>query len=238
MKENWKHEELAEDLARIKGTGYLDVPLGSVYLQRPQRADIIEIKPSYTRFCLSVYEIKISRSDFLSDIRTEKWKGYLEHCNRFYFAVPSGMVKKEEIPEPAGLIVRGETGWNTLKAAKVLDTEVSNMTLLSMLFNKQKQDSYARHRDKICKAASYYFMSREEKLKTLKTLGNEISTALRKQYEFEDSKDRYDKLVKRLKSDIADALGVKADEATWELSELMRAIKRKAKEDSRVQETT
>lgn len=78
----WEHNELAEDLADCKGTGFLDVPLGSVLLNNgTQRADVIEIKPSYTRFCITIYEVKVSRGDFLSDIRTEKYKGYLEHCH-------------------------------------------------------------------------------------------------------------------------------------------------------------
>jgi len=116
---SWRHNELAEDLANIKGTNFLDVPLGSVWLERPQRADVVEVKPSYTRFCVSIYEIKVSRADFHSDIRTEKWKGYLEHCHRFYFTLPSGLVKKREVPEGAGLIVRGETGWSTLFRCQV-----------------------------------------------------------------------------------------------------------------------
>lgn len=226
---SWEHEKLAEDLARIKGTGYLDVPLGSVFLGNPQRADVIEIKPSYTRFCTTIYEIKISRSDFLSDIRTDKWKGYLEHCQRFYFAVPSGMVTKDEIPSPAGLIVRGETGWSTLKAAKVLNTDISIMTLQSMLFNKQKQDSNIRHRDKICKAARNGYMSNFESLKILKGLGKKVSNALQSQYEYECSKAEYENLIDKTKRQISEALGVEPNEATWKLSELVWEIRKKAK---------
>ena len=153
----WQHNELAENLADIKGTNYLDVPLGSVWLEKPQRADVVEIKPSYTRFCVSIYEIKISRADFLSDIRSEKWKGYLEHCHRFYFAVPSGMVKKEEIPKEAGLIVRGETGWTTVKAANNRYGEIPYTTLLSLLFMRQRINHSKRNREAIAEfqTASY-----------------------------------------------------------------------------------
>ena len=44
------------------------------------------------------------------------------------------MVKKEEIPEEAGLIVRGENGWKVLKPAKPRDIEIPYMTLLSIAF--------------------------------------------------------------------------------------------------------
>ena len=48
------------------------------------------------------YEIKTSRSDFLSD---KKWeKKYLPLCDRFYFVCPDGMIKPEELPDEAGLI--------------------------------------------------------------------------------------------------------------------------------------
>ena len=59
------------------------------------RADLVIIRPSYKRFCVSVFEVKVSRADFLSDIRSEKWRGYLPHCNRFYFALPVRRCLKE-----------------------------------------------------------------------------------------------------------------------------------------------
>ena len=52
---NWKHDKLAEDLAAHLSTPWLQVPLGSVWLERPQLADVITIQPSYTRFCLHIY---------------------------------------------------------------------------------------------------------------------------------------------------------------------------------------
>ena len=70
-----EHDALAEDLALSLGIlPYLNVVLGSPWLaaahEAPPRADVLGIKPSYTRFCVTIYEIKVSRSDFLSDIRS------------------------------------------------------------------------------------------------------------------------------------------------------------------------
>lgn len=56
---------------------------------------------SYTAPCITGYEIKVSRSDFLGD---NKWHLYLQYCNELYFVVPVGLVTKDEIPENVGLI--------------------------------------------------------------------------------------------------------------------------------------
>ena len=97
-------------------------------------ADVITIKPSYNRFNLDIYEVKVSRADILQDIKKGKYKRYLPHCHRLYFAAISGIIKKEEIPEDVGLIVRGENGWKTIKSAKKRDVIFDNQTLLALLF--------------------------------------------------------------------------------------------------------
>jgi len=221
----WQHNELAEDLAIIKGTNFLDVPLGSVWLERPQRADVVEVKPSYTRFCVSIYEIKVSRADFLSDIRSEKWKGYLEHCHRFYFAVPSGMVKKEEIPSGAGLIVRGETGWSTVKASEIRYGEIPYTTLLSLIFAKQRRN-HSKH--KRIAIEDYIRISYKRK-KLYKTLGKEIGDALRKKDEYIRAKSDYEYEIEQVRQCINEGLG---EETSWpiiNLRDCVREIKQKAK---------
>lgn len=65
------------------------------------------MKKSWANPCVTGYEIKVSRSDFQRD---DKWRGYLAYCNEFYFVCPSGMLKPEEIPEPAGLLCASKTG--------------------------------------------------------------------------------------------------------------------------------
>lgn len=57
---------------------------------------------SFTRPVIA-YEIKVSRADFLRDLRDEKWRQYLPFCDRFYFVTPWGMVERAEVPAPAGL---------------------------------------------------------------------------------------------------------------------------------------
>ena len=49
------------------------------------------------------YEVKVSRSDFLSDVRSGKWEKYLAWCHRLYFVFPMGFsVASGEIPKGVG----------------------------------------------------------------------------------------------------------------------------------------
>lgn len=55
-----------------------------------------------------IMEIKVSRSDFLSD---KKWKSYLEWATYFYFLTPRGLIHPKEISDQrAGLIEVAEVG--------------------------------------------------------------------------------------------------------------------------------
>jgi len=53
------------------------------------------------------YEVKVSRGDFVQD---QKWRVYLKYCNQFYFVCPTGLIKKEELPNDTGLIYLSKTG--------------------------------------------------------------------------------------------------------------------------------
>lgn len=130
------HREACFDLAQAKGTRFIEVPLGSKFLNwgGVSQADVVTVKPSYNKFNLDIYEVKVARSDFLQEIRKKKYEASLPHCNRFYFAVMAGVAKKEEIPEGLGLIVRGDNGWSTVKGAKKRNIEFSQEMLLSMIF--------------------------------------------------------------------------------------------------------
>lgn len=76
----------------------------STYFPDPQGLlifDGLAIRRSYTGQCITGYEIKVSRGDFLQD---SKWHLYLQYCNEFYFVVPNGLISKDELPENVGLI--------------------------------------------------------------------------------------------------------------------------------------
>lgn len=76
-----------------------EVALGS-----GRRADLMAID---ARGQITIVEIKVSRADLLGDA---KWRDYLQHCDRFFWAVPAGFDCSpfdwpDMLPERAGLIV-------------------------------------------------------------------------------------------------------------------------------------
>lgn len=66
-----------------------------------RRIDAVAVKPSWTRQCITAYEVKVSRSDFTGD---DKWPGYLDYCHRFSFACPAGLINPDELPREVGLV--------------------------------------------------------------------------------------------------------------------------------------
>jgi len=74
------------------------------------------MRRSWENPCVWGYEIKVSRSDFLAD---NKWRGYLPLCNEFYFVAPTGVIKPDELPQEAGLLLVTSTAarlWTKKKA--------------------------------------------------------------------------------------------------------------------------
>ena len=141
------HREMVDKLADAKSTIYKEIPLGSVWMQRPQIADVLKVNPSYTRFCITIYECKVSRSDFLSDIRTGKWKGYLDHCHAFAFVTKKGVTDLQEIPDNAGLIFYADRGFYTRKAPPIINADVPIETMMAIMFyrNKNLKNMEYRH---------------------------------------------------------------------------------------------
>lgn len=78
--------------------------LAEVPLDGGRRADLMAIDP---RGQLVIVEIKVSRADLLGD---GKWPDYLDHCDRFFWAMPAGfdlspLDGPAFLPERTGIIV-------------------------------------------------------------------------------------------------------------------------------------
>lgn len=71
------------------------------------RLDALVMNRSWTNACVTGYEIKVSRSDFLND---KKWPGYLGYCNQFTFVCPSSLIQPEEVGPECGLMWASKTG--------------------------------------------------------------------------------------------------------------------------------
>jgi hypothetical protein len=117
MTKIWKHDELQEDLAahlrastdRICWTNIQMGPSGTY------RPDVFCIPKSYAHFHPVVYEVKVSLSDFRSDITSGKWQNYLKVAQAVIFAMPAGFINKQDVPAGCGLIIRYESGWKMVK---------------------------------------------------------------------------------------------------------------------------
>ncbi len=121
----WGHDELASDLANHfrndnERVVWEDMQLGPSGSPRP---DVYVIPKTYYKFNPAAYEVKISRSDFLSDIKSGKWQSYYQYAKTITFAVPDGLVKKTEVPEAAGLILRKDKVWRYAKKPTVQTLE-------------------------------------------------------------------------------------------------------------------
>lgn len=113
----WNHDALAHDLAEhlranTEIIAWEDMQMGPSGSPRP---DVYTMRKSFVRFAPVAYECKVSVSDFRSDITKGKWQSYLKFAGAVVFAVPAGLIKKEDVPAGCGLIVRYDTGWRTVK---------------------------------------------------------------------------------------------------------------------------
>ncbi len=135
------HSELVNSLAahlwqpsRLVWAG---VAIGSRWLQGGCPVpDVLTAQKSYTKPMLTAYECKVSRADFQSDMRSGKWLRYREVTSRVLFAVPRGLVKRDEVPTEAGLIVYNadKRSWVVLRAGRVAQVDLAAFEWQSLLF--------------------------------------------------------------------------------------------------------
>lgn len=71
------------------------------------RADLWAMRPSWTKPMTTIYEIKVSRADF---VRDDKYQLYLPYCNVFSFATAPGVIDPSELPDGVGLLEITKTG--------------------------------------------------------------------------------------------------------------------------------
>jgi len=83
--------------------------------------DAIAVKKSWTRPCVTIYEIKTDRQDFLSD---EKWPQYRKFCHKFYFVAPTGLILSGEISDGCGLITYNPESHALYTAKRPVFTDV------------------------------------------------------------------------------------------------------------------
>lgn len=148
----WTHDALATDLAdHLRGGTdtivWENMQLGMSGSARP---DVFRLARSFAHPKPTVYEVKVSRADFLRDVGAGKWNAYFDFAETVYFAAPAGMLSKADIPSEAGLYVRGPDGWRAAKAARPrrLDTIPQDVLLKLLIDGIDRQVSRRAFRGK------------------------------------------------------------------------------------------
>ena len=127
----------------------------------PYECDVVSLSNSDY---LTEYEIKVSRSDFFADFKKganrympkhvalkqrEVYYGgstYKQIANRFYFVVPEDLVRKEEVPDYAGLIyvsARYESNIRFVKKAPFLHKRKATQKEIEKIMRNTSQ-KYSR----------------------------------------------------------------------------------------------
>ncbi|MFY0681381.1 MAG: MmcB family DNA repair protein [Thalassovita sp.] len=91
-------------------SGYGFVSIEELVPTRGLRVDVMALGPKGE---LWVIECKSSRADFTSD---NKWQGYLEWCDRFFWAVDSDF-PTDLLPTDSGLIIADAYGGEIIRMA-------------------------------------------------------------------------------------------------------------------------
>ncbi len=112
------------------------VAMAEVPLDGGRRADLMALD---ARGQLVIVEIKVSRADLLGDA---KWTDYLDHCDRFYWAVPEGFdVRPLEgaafLPERAGLIVADRYDAAVLREAATVPLAAATRKRCTLAFARR-----------------------------------------------------------------------------------------------------
>ncbi len=92
---------------------------------------------------LLAVEIKVSLADLRGD---RKWPGYLEWCERFYFAVPVGF-PLEVVPETTGLIIADRYGADIVRESPVAAIAPARRKALTLGFARVAAERYLRAGD-------------------------------------------------------------------------------------------
>ena len=71
----------------------------------PRRIDLWAMNCWESKREMVAYEVKVSRSDFLHEMKQPQKRRYaLMYSNKFFFATPIGLIRHEELPPEAGLV--------------------------------------------------------------------------------------------------------------------------------------
>ncbi|MEM7176079.1 MAG: MmcB family DNA repair protein [Pseudomonadota bacterium] len=113
------------------------MPLTEFPTKAGLRMDVCAIDPKGEIWCV---EVKSSRADFQSD---RKWQGYLDWCDRFFFAVPEGFAD-EILPPDLGLIRADAYGAEVIRPAPEDRLPAARRKAVTLRFARLAAERYYR----------------------------------------------------------------------------------------------
>jgi hypothetical protein len=132
------------------------------------RMDAVAIKKSWANPCITAYEVKVSRNDF---VRDDKWPGYLNYCNKLAFACPKGLIQVDELPPEVGLVWVSEDGKLKIKRHPVFRVvEIPAEFFQYIIMCKIQSDRYPFFGEK-----ETYFKEYLENKREIKSLGHKLN---------------------------------------------------------------
>jgi hypothetical protein len=157
------------------------------------RMDAVAIKKSWANPCVTCYEVKVNRQDFLRD---EKWPVYLGYCNRFAFVCAEGLIQKEELAPEIGLYwYRGEgKPFKYIRHPVYRTVDIPSDFYMYIIMCKIQSDRFPFFSDK-----EGYFRECIENKRTAADLGHKLSHKI--------AEELWDmgRKVSRLESDLENA---------------------------------
>ncbi|MBV7300239.1 MmcB family DNA repair protein [Enterovibrio paralichthyis] len=203
---NLSHNELASNLARHLLSGnrmvWEDIPAGKSGSVRP---DVYTIEKSYANPNPISYEIKVSLSDFRSDITSAKWKAYLDFSYGVVFAVPKGLVTKKDIPNGCGLITFNGEFWNTVKRPTLHPTTLDSELLLKLLIEGRQRETHP-----------FTPIQRDfNEQNILDGMRRKFGEDLRKKIHFFNDYPKKVAELDSMRNELADILGIDVSDRSW-----------------------
>lgn len=134
--------------------------------------DGLAIRKSWTSPCFAGYEIKVSRSDFLRDV---KFYTYETLCNELYIVCPKGMIDRTEVPETVGLMYYDPDKHTIITRKKAIyrKIEYTPDMLLYIIFSRLSSDRIPFFSDK-----AEYFQEYLQGKRDNRELGAKVKTKL------------------------------------------------------------
>lgn len=157
-----KHDDLAISLAKYLSKKERNPMVCWLNMKlRSGRPDVFAVCPTFNlnQCNPTTFEVKVSRADFLADVKKLKFERYKMFSKYVYFAAPYGLIKAEEIPEGCGFIeyysnpvevstsICGgksfykytlDIGWHYTKRACPTEGDLSLKDWVKMAFSQQK----------------------------------------------------------------------------------------------------